>query len=232
MGTFVKLSKKTFTYNNGKIKIFGSEKDHIFKAIKKRDTWYEDNLLEEIKKITKNRQGIFIDAGANIGNHSIFFAKECTPTKVISFEPDKKICEILRKNIIENNFQEKIIVKEIGLYSKKCFLKKIVDRPENLGATEFVECKEKTEALAIPLDSLNINEAVSCFKLDIQNLEMQALIGSEKMIKRWHPIIVAEAMIESQFLEINSFLKKLKYKIHPKSNDKKWWASSPTYIWI
>ena len=61
---------------------------------------------------------------------------------------------------------------------------------------------------------------------------MHAIIGSKETILRWKPIIVAEAMKNHQFVEINSFLEKMNYKIHPKNNKKKWWASSPTYIWI
>lgn len=226
------MSNTSFLYNGKTIKIFGYEEEYIFRSIKKRKIWYEKNLLEEISKITKNKKGIFVDAGANLGNHSIFFAKECNSTKVISFEPDEKIFNLLQKNIVQNKLKEKIEPIKIGLYSKKCFLKKIIDRSDNLGATEFVESNLKTDASAITLDSLSIVEPISCYKLDIQNLEMHAIIGSKETILRWKPIIVAEAMKNHQFVEINSFLEKMNYKIHPKNNKKKWWASSPTYIWI
>lgn len=49
--------------------------------------FYEEALLTKIAQIA--RSGIYLDVGSHIGNHTLFFAKECLSTLVIGFEPWK-----------------------------------------------------------------------------------------------------------------------------------------------
>ena len=76
----------SFTYNNHAFSFicFGRN-DDIFKRIKVNRTFYELEILEYIKNNIKN-PGIFIDIGANIGNHTIYFAQVCNARLVYSYE--------------------------------------------------------------------------------------------------------------------------------------------------
>jgi tRNA G37 N-methylase Trm5 len=65
----------------------------------------------EIKK-----DDLVIDIGANVGSFSIFAANK--GARVFSFEPDKKNFEMIKKNIHQNNFQNKIIAINKGVTSK------------------------------------------------------------------------------------------------------------------
>lgn len=57
------------------------------------------------KRLGENK--IVVDIGANIGNHTVFFANVCKAKKVYSFEPQEKVFEILKKNVEINKFNKK-----------------------------------------------------------------------------------------------------------------------------
>ena len=43
------------------------------------------------------------------GNHTLFFCNECRAKKVYAFEPVKKTYKILKRNIVLNQLQDKVI---------------------------------------------------------------------------------------------------------------------------
>ncbi len=68
----VKNAVTEFTYSNQRIKIEGYHVDDlIFDRIVTGKTFYENRLLEKARSL--NLEGVYVDVGANIGNHSIFF---------------------------------------------------------------------------------------------------------------------------------------------------------------
>ena len=82
-----------FEYESQKIQIEGYHKDDlIFNKIKRSKSFYELKLLEKARQY--NLSGVYIDIGANIGNHAIFFNKFCPASKVYCFEIEKSIFKI------------------------------------------------------------------------------------------------------------------------------------------
>ena len=51
-----------------------AEHDYIVREISREQSFYEDDLLEYLA-LAAPKGGIFIDVGANIGNHSVYFGK-------------------------------------------------------------------------------------------------------------------------------------------------------------
>ncbi len=62
-------------------------------------------------------RSLFIDVGANIGYYTLLATRFTPQQNIYSFEPNPKICSILRKNLSKNGFSE-INVKEIALSNK------------------------------------------------------------------------------------------------------------------
>ena len=58
--------------------------DVVFGVWTKLKKFYEYQALDKIKKL--NLTGTYIDVGANMGNHSLFFAAECC-AQIVAFEP-------------------------------------------------------------------------------------------------------------------------------------------------
>ena len=73
------------------------ENDYIFKTISGEKDFYESELLDWLLVIYID-EGSFIDVGANIGNHTIFFSK-IMERRCYSFEPNETAYKLLKENI-------------------------------------------------------------------------------------------------------------------------------------
>ena len=67
-------------------------------------TFFEIKNLEHIRKYI-NKNSVILDAGANIGNHTIYFSEICKAQKVFAYEPQKHVFNILKKNNELNNLK-------------------------------------------------------------------------------------------------------------------------------
>ena len=88
---------KEFNYEDIEYKFHGCQDEHIFKQV----PWYEIKLLEHIRDLNLN--GVYIDVGGNIGNHSLYFLNHCNSTKLFIFEPEENCYMILEKNLKINS---------------------------------------------------------------------------------------------------------------------------------
>ena len=77
-----------------------SDVDVITREIREQSLFFEIDLLEHIY-LSVPRSGVFLDVGANIGNHSVYFAKFCAD-HVLAVEPHPKLLPILRRNLEAN----------------------------------------------------------------------------------------------------------------------------------
>jgi len=74
-----------FTYNGILHKVESlMNTDVLIQRMGQYKTFYELNLLKKIASL--NIGGVYIDGGANIGNHSIFFNHHCPSSKIYSIE--------------------------------------------------------------------------------------------------------------------------------------------------
>lgn len=80
--------------------------DAIQKYIFSTKLPYEQSVLEYILKDAQMGGGIVLDIGANIGNYSVYLVAH--NIKVLSFEPNPKLCQIIKENIKINHFENKI----------------------------------------------------------------------------------------------------------------------------
>ena len=90
------------------------------------DGWFEKRELYAVEKFFSSMQldkKICIDAGANIGNHSLFFSRIFE--RVFSFEPNKEVFKLLEINALSVS---NITPLNLGLSDKKEALKAFVDK--------------------------------------------------------------------------------------------------------
>jgi len=124
---------------------------------------------------------VFIDCGAFIGDTIDEFLIRCPEYKrIVAFEPDIKVFEVLNKRYGNN---QKITLINSVVYDKECEIlfeeldagySKITDEQDN-GQNSFMRIQAKT------IDDLNL-EKVSFIKMDIEGAELNALKGAEKTI--------------------------------------------------
>lgn len=186
-------------------------------------TFYELNLLNKIASL--NIDGVYIDGGANIGNHSVFFNHHCPSEKVYSIEIHPEIYNILVSNL-NGNSCSKCIPINIGLNDcdKNVKLSDLCET--NIGMTHII-----SEDGDIPVKKLDDiipeNENVTLIKLDIEGYEKNALIGAEQIIKRCKPIVIAEMSSEELYRKFDNQINKYGYYC-----DKINYGTTPTYIWF
>ena len=154
--------------------------DHIGKWYAKGcEAFYELAMLSYIQGLKLS--GDFVDVGANIGNHSLFFAVECG-CPVIAFEPIPENVKLLKKNVKDHQ----VTIHEIGLSNKKGKAGYEINK-DNMGMCFL------TKGDQIEVDKLdNIVKECVLLKIDAETHEAKILKGALKMIKKCKPHIFIE----------------------------------------
>ncbi len=209
-----------FRYKNKKFDISGTSKgDHIYKSICNDRVFYEIDLLEYAAQLVKGPNkpdSLAIDAGANIGNHSIFF-QSFIVEHLIAVEPNPDTLPILKSNL-EKNIQHYTIY-ENGL-------------GESFGQGSIIlpDCDKGNKGMAqiglgegeiqvITLDALvkdwqdknNLNGHVALIKIDVEGMELAVLKGAVETLKKYRPHLLIEATTPPKLEEFKEFLSEFGY---------------------
>jgi FkbM family methyltransferase len=161
---------------------------------------YEKDILfflRDAMTAAYSGRGVFIDIGANTGQHSLFMSRYAT--EVHAFEPWEPVLKRFRR-MVENNQIKNIVIHPVGLgdqNSRKPFFK---PGPTNLGTGSFVEgfrsqySAEGQLEIQIGDDALaNAGvESVALIKMDIEGYEKLALKGLQKTLRKHRPIVEFE----------------------------------------
>jgi FkbM family methyltransferase len=185
---------------------------------------WELHLYEFYSKIL-TKEDICIDAGANLGFHTIQFGK--LSKKVLAFEPQPLIYNQLCTNILFNDLDNIIIPYRLALGDKKDVQQMWDIENENWvgngcynwggrgiehkdATYQSNEIREHDQVEVIPLDSLNTN--LDLIKIDIQGYEYYAFLGANRILNENKPIILLEnAKTEIDKKALN-FLKDIGYE--------------------
>jgi FkbM family methyltransferase len=139
---------------------------------------------------------IVIDAGANIGTHTIAFANYVGPTGVVhAFEPQRHNFLMLAGNVAINALTNVFChQKAVGDSNSEI---KIPGMPQadtnfNFSAVSIAGGSETGEAVPlITLDSLNL-PTCRVIKIDTEGMEPQVLAGAKDLIARCRPLLYVE----------------------------------------
>jgi FkbM family methyltransferase len=171
---------------------------------------------EELAIITRYFKpgGVFVDIGANVGNHTLYAAKLLHARRVIPFEVNPEAIEILTANIALNdcsNVDTSYI--GFGVASRDGPLISLPGPANNLGGQTYRMQDGDDQVLpAIRADAVLAHTPIDFIKLDIEGMEMEALAGLEETTTRWRPAIFAE--IEDPELGIfNAWVLRHGYKL-------------------
>ncbi len=169
---------------------------------------------------------VAIDCGANIGVHTIEWAKTMAGWgSVLAIEAQERIFYALAGNISINNcFNARAIHAAVGMESGMI---KIPSpnylRPASFGSLELKQratneyigqeidySDEATTAVrCVTLDSLGVDR-VDLLKIDVEGMELETLTGARNLIKSFSPIIVVE-WIKSPKEELQNIFNEANY---------------------
>ena len=210
-----------FTYEGVNYRFYGSQGEHIFRFLG-HPNFYEFDLLKYITSL--NIEGIYIDVGANIGNHSVYFANHCPSMKVISFEPEKECFYYLQLNMKTNSLKE-FDLHNLGVWdgNRRGYLKRFPSH-KNMGQSRLVDMSDY-EVELVSLDSF-IDEEVGLIKIDIEGGEERVIKGARNTITRDKPTIICEASESGEKAVLDELLGTLGY-----APARLRFNATPTYVW-
>lgn len=185
-----------FRHNDEEIQIAvpNADRDLIQRSIVKSGVFYESRQLELLRanNIVPDN-AIIYDVGANIGNHSIYFAKTFRPRRMISIEPQKLALKLLLQNLALNDLDTGDVIacmlgSGVGMGEIKNYF------PANLGATAFEESSTGT----IPMRTLDsvVDERtggeVDFLKIDVEGMHVEVLAGAKDVLTNARPSLWIE----------------------------------------
>ncbi len=178
--------------------------------------FYEEEELDIINANFKG--GVFVDIGANIGNHAVFIGKRDDCEKIIAFEPNPLAYRNLSVNIALNDLNDKVKLWKIGL-SDEASERVMSTEYGNLGGTTLrdndilpAEFREVGKARVIKGDTVLKDVDVSFIKIDVEGFEYKCLKGIQETIARCKPGMFIEVASENQ-QAVQQFLDDAGYKV-------------------
>jgi len=192
-----KFSKKYQHERGHKMAIFAN--DHIGICInqlgiyEREELEYLSDFLSSVRGTLLN--GIVLDIGANIGNHSLYFSDLFK--EVISFEPHPDTYKLLEFN---TSFRTNIRTHNFGLGDARETVA-LHENPTNLGGSSIEsESDNHNNSLEISLqkldDFVNDLQRIDLIKMDVEGYESKVIIGGKNTIKKHQPIILFEQYAE------------------------------------
>src|SRR5262249_53770051 len=136
--------------------------------------------------------GVFLDIGANVGNHTIYVAKFLQPGAVIVIELTPPAIFILRSNIALNNLQGVVDTSLLGAGFADVEGRAAGRGPKhNLGNAIFT-LDSRGSFRVVPGDSLLADRRIDFMKIDVEGMEMAVLNGLQETIARNRPALYVE----------------------------------------
>ena len=160
---------------------------------------YEPNETRVMDLLAYDSNQI-LDIGANIGYHSIRFAKKFKQSVVYSFEPMPTSYYYLKKNIDLNQFKSKINTYKIGLSDKNGVVDFFIPLKNGTNASMLnvsnKKNSKKIKSKIIKLDDWCKARGIkpNFIKCDVEGAELLVFRGAEKIIKLYNPKIFTELL--------------------------------------
>ncbi len=197
-----------------------------------KDTWE----MMHIRRLLE-RGSVVLDVGANFGYYALTIAatlqREC---EIHAFEPHPVTNCRLVKHIQWNGMANVVHAHRLAV-TDVAGSARMVDRPDNSGATRISGGDGGFEVQTVTLDEFAANQRLSrvdFVKIDVEGVEARVLRGGRRTFEHFKPIILIEfwgyglAQAGSTAGEVASVLEELGYKLfEPHSRELKPLARLP-----
>ena len=163
------------------------------------------------------RHGRILDVGANIGNHTIFYALICRAELVVAVEPNKRASDLLQETI-RLNAMEKSVELAAGMALGDVEGWGVLDQQEalhhNLGGVS-IKAAGAEEGGRIPIrtgDAILKGRSVDFVKIDVEGNELAVLAGLKATIDIYRPNIAVE-IVEANRRQLSTWCSANEYRI-------------------
>jgi len=166
---------------------FASGLPYVYEPIT-RGRLYEERFLEYIQALT--RPGGYVDVGAHLGTHTVWFATECKSTHVYAFEPVARYADVVEQNVELNGLAAKVTVRRVGLADEPGRATNYLSPEHQMG---FVaDAAGVTEEFPVErMDDL-VTSPIAVIKIDVEGMEAAVLRGAKRILSKYKPVVFAE----------------------------------------
>jgi FkbM family methyltransferase len=173
---------------------FGAGWEHLRMA----EMW----LFHGLERVMRQRRGVFLDAGVNVG-HTLIKVKAIDPDReYIGFEPNPHCLRYTQQLIDLNQFSRCTVV-PVGISNRTGIIKLFMNPDADPSATiveGFREPERYRRTITVPvfvgddvLETLGVSE-VSIVKIDVEGAELDVVEGLERTLRRTLPYIFCEVL--------------------------------------
>lgn len=159
--------------------------EDVCSVIRHTDDYYEGDILRDVHALVPHH-GVVVDAGAHIGNHSVYWLEHQDPDWLVAFEPMVEQYTLLRRNLRRYRNAEAI---PLALSDEPGPVRFAVDE-QNRGRCHITPEGER-EVEARTLDSFDL-EKVTLLKVDVEGWQAHVLRGAASTLEASHPALLVE----------------------------------------
>lgn len=214
------MSVTTVISDIGSYQVVLLQDDHISNVIRSSGKPYEPTLVTVVRELTR-RGNTILDVGANLGNHTLYWAK--AGRHVIAFEPNPVTRLALTESVRLNRLDTFVDIYPIALGAETGSGTMRTLLEDNQGAVAVEPCATG-EIPIVRLDDLDLAN-FSVMKIDVEGAEERVLRGAHETIVRLRPLIIAESLENKG--GVVALLRELGYRRVPISL-----AFTPTYLYL
>lgn len=160
--------------------------DHIQSHYLLYEHFWEEDLLREL--LTFTQEAFILDVGANVGNHTVFWAKIAKAKHVDAFEPIYDTFHILERNVSLNKL-DNVSLHRIALGAHRTKGTGIASPSSMMMAS--VKTADEGDIQILPLDDIKI-PAVDFMKVDVEGNTLPLLKGATRTLTEYRPVIFVE----------------------------------------
>ena len=199
------MSIQTFDTKYGYVSILENDV-YIAREFKNGKYWDENTLLLLRDHIDPNKN--IIEVGAHVGTSSIVYSSFLNPdSKLYAFEPQRKLFQLLVRNIYQNNLQNQIVPYNSAVFcvAGKAHLNAVdLDGGGGIVARRYTDESHLNcnfggiglgdggeDCCVLTIDSLNLPN-IGFIHVDAQGAENWILYGGIGTIRKFKPVILFE----------------------------------------
>jgi FkbM family methyltransferase len=194
------------------VRISGYSGDYVFEQIRRHEKFYEQDLLDLLTSINV-KNGLIVDVGANLGNHTLALALAYPELRVVAVEPFEKNLSLLRRNVGENGLGERVDVIAVPWSSGNQEYSLSQGIEGNLGTISLSEpVADRPTVTSGTMDDHVAGRPVAMVKVDVEGHEAEVLRGASRTLETSHPVVVTEAHDSVALRDLEEILVPLGYE--------------------
>lgn len=172
-GEYFKLLRYPGGHRQPSTVMFGGHPTHFVSP-----SWFlhsvrEIFINEAYRFVPSRRDAVIIDCGANIGLSVIYFKRLCPEARILAFEPDPSLCDLLTKNVQERELTD-VEVRNNAVWTEDARLGFTADGALGGKISADDTLGRQLEVQAIRLRDF-LNRRIDFLKIDVEGAEYAVL---------------------------------------------------------